>query len=647
VNKTEHITLYTKYIYDIYLSLKKAKKTELTNMDLSKIFEYYSSIKLESQNKKQYYLYEDIDPNFKELNKMSQSDTGIDLCDLVDTIVQCKLRSNYLGWQDCATFFGSNIFKNNNELQIKWRNMIITRNACSKLSKNLIDKSDLFLDVTYDKKEMITYCENLLLNPIVINDETEKFVLRDYQKEAINLIKNNSNCVINLPTGTGKNIVIINSLLKDKAYLMLVPRIALMDQLYEEILKHKPSFKNNIQLIGNGKSTFNTEKLITVCVYNSINLITDFDIFTKIFIDEAHHIAIPELYSNEIENNSKTKKETYLETISNLKKFNNNVYLSATIDKIEEFAHYYKDIRDMIKLGYLCDYTLNVPIFNNDPTDHNICEYLIQKYMNVIIYCDTQEVGNKINNLMNELLCGCSEYIDCKTPKSKIILAINKYKSGEILFLVNVRVLTEGFDAPITKGVCFMHLPKSGTTIIQIIGRALRLHKEKSIANVILPYSCDEDSYAIKSFLKIVAKNDSRIKQSYESKTLGGYINVNIVDKNKSDENNVESDIEFRYEMIHNSLGELENGVEIWLAKLKMVIDYIEKYGKFPPSTSKNYQEKHIGKWILTQKINYTKIQHIMKNKTIYDKWTEFTTSGQNLQIHTQHIFCHTKINGY
>jgi hypothetical protein len=38
---------------------------------------------------------------------MSRRDTGIDLCNLEDTIVQCKLRNNSLSWTDCATFFGS------------------------------------------------------------------------------------------------------------------------------------------------------------------------------------------------------------------------------------------------------------------------------------------------------------------------------------------------------------------------------------------------------------------------------------------------------------------------------------------------------------------------------------------------------------
>jgi ERCC4-related helicase len=47
-------------------------------------------------------------------------------------------------------------------------------------------------------------------------------------KEAIK--NNDQNCIINLPTGTGKNIIIIHSLISNKKYLILVPYIILMEK---------------------------------------------------------------------------------------------------------------------------------------------------------------------------------------------------------------------------------------------------------------------------------------------------------------------------------------------------------------------------------------------------------------------------------
>jgi hypothetical protein len=44
---------------------------------------------------------------------MSRNDTGIDCSDLLDMIVQCKLRKNTLTWKECATFFGSQVIFSN------------------------------------------------------------------------------------------------------------------------------------------------------------------------------------------------------------------------------------------------------------------------------------------------------------------------------------------------------------------------------------------------------------------------------------------------------------------------------------------------------------------------------------------------------
>ena len=83
-------------IYERFNTLIKTNKEEYDNYDLCKIFEYYSCIKLSEEYDKPFYEYNDIDLNFKELNKMSRNDTGIDCCDMNNTIVQCKMRCKTL-----------------------------------------------------------------------------------------------------------------------------------------------------------------------------------------------------------------------------------------------------------------------------------------------------------------------------------------------------------------------------------------------------------------------------------------------------------------------------------------------------------------------------------------------------------------------
>ena len=106
------------------------------------------------------------------------------------------------------------------------------------------------------------------------------------------------NLIINLPTGCGKNFIIANSLKPEKfSYLILVPRIILLEQIEIEILKFNKDYEEYIQRIGDGNNKYNSKKKITICVYNSVKVI-DGDIrdFDYIIVDEAHHVVIPEIY---------------------------------------------------------------------------------------------------------------------------------------------------------------------------------------------------------------------------------------------------------------------------------------------------------------------------------------------------------------
>jgi len=724
--KMDIITLYNKYIYDRYNSLLKSGKEEFDNKDLSKIFEYYTAIKLSEQYGQLFYEYNDIDPNFKELNQMSKNDSGVDLCNLIDTIVQCKLRKQYLNWGECSTFFASrNIFNDEtNSVEIRWKNLLIARNSECKLSCNLSIKNKLFTDITYDRNELLEFLQKIEPKEecIILKEEyikpKEEIILRDYQIECIKLIKNSDkNIIIQLPTGCGKNVIITQYIsqklysshcigiasdenTKPLKFLILVPRIILMEQIRDEFGGlNLPDILDSIQIIGDGNTEFNEDKLITICVYNSIDKISNFAQFEKIFIDEAHHIIKPEIYYNEENTNSeynsdldskyseydsdldseysaddnlsdedlenedlenedlenedlenkdlenkddekeecnldecnldeikeKPKEENYLSKIRKLKKYNNNVFLSATIDQIDEYEYYYKDIRDMINEKYLCDYNIHIPIFSGNidtiKSDTNVCKHLIQNYSNIIIYCNTKKEGIEINKIMNELLPLCSEYIDCDTKRNDRNTILEKFKSGEIPFLVNVKILVEGFNAPITKGVCFLHMPSSKTAIIQIIGRALRLHDYKTIANIILPFSNTEDEKDINNFLRILANNDYRIKQSYDNKKLGGYISLNKVESEEVDSND---NCEFRFTMIYDNIGKLINSEEIWMQKLEDVKAYIDEFGKRPSCTDKNIIIKKYGKWVVNQKLNYKKNKKNMKNENIRKLWENF-----------------------
>jgi hypothetical protein len=120
-----------------------------------------------------------------------------------------------------------------------------------------------------------------------------------------------------------------------------------------------------------------------------------------------------------------------------------------------------------------------------------------------------------------------------------------------------------------------------------------------------------------------MAKNDVRIKRSFENKTRGGYISIepDVNDDNDDEEN---KDIEFKYNLIYNSLGVLQNGQNIWIEKLNSLVQYIDENNKRPSCHSKDDETRKLGQWVDRQVQNYKKKKEIMKNEEIYNKWTEF-----------------------
>ena len=60
------------------------------------------------------------------------------------------------------------------------------------ITNNLLAKNKIFTDKTFDRNEILDYCETLFNNPPITLNQDIKFDLRYYQHEAINLIKNNN-----------------------------------------------------------------------------------------------------------------------------------------------------------------------------------------------------------------------------------------------------------------------------------------------------------------------------------------------------------------------------------------------------------------------------------------------------------------------
>jgi len=368
--------------------------------------------------------------------------------------------------------------------------------------------------------------------------------------------------------------------------------------------------------------------------------------FSYIFIDEAHLIYGSKLYEEnedyeiEVRENddddddvSECSREEFgyksnilsYASLEHIKV----VSFSATIDERENVPFFKISTRDLIDAGYLTPYTLTFPFSQTDNNDDMVCRYLVKDTSHIIVYTRDREHAMYITEKLNEYQNGCAEYVDCMTKKSKRHDIEKRFRKGHLKFLVNVRVYMMGFDAPITNGVCFIHLPMNERSQIQCIGRALRLHPEKKMANVIVPCSLEGSQENMALLLRTIADNDVKFERMFQEKKKGMIEMVMLREENDEDE---DEDEEIKMKtgnfvdtIVFDCYGMCLNPGERWDLNLEKCVDFMDRNEKRPSSSSKNKEEKRLGYWISDQIKNYKKNKQIMSNAEIREKWEAFT----------------------
>ena len=152
------------------------------------------------------------------------------------------------------------------------------------------------------------------------------------------------------------------------------------------------------------------------------------------------------------EDEKKETDKTYGHYIRGLSATKKAVYISATLDNPEDDSLFYEyKVRQAITEGYLTDYQFVFPIFEQDDvTNEQLADYMVtrQRESHCIVYASSCEEGRQFKNHLNRIQKGCAGYIDKETSRTERKRLFAEFDSGEIRFLINVRVLVEGFNAP-------------------------------------------------------------------------------------------------------------------------------------------------------------------------------------------------------
>ena len=335
--------------------------------------------------------------------------------------------------------------------------------------------------------------------------------LRPYQQEALEAIVNFSERGINrqlvvLPTGAGKTVIFSHlPLFKQKSFPMLVlaHRAELLHQAQDKISWSNPHISIEIEQGSNhaGYADVVVASVPTLGRAES-NRILKYpkDYFKTIVIDEAHHAAAPS-YRRIID----YFNSPFLLGVTATPQRSDNTRLTDVFDEIV----YYKTIQDLIEDGYLCPLVGYRVKTNTDISGVATHEGdYVQSQLEEAI--DNPQRNSAIVAAYNNLVPGSKAIVFCAGVKhahnvaasftqsgiaTEVILGdtqedirkdiLQRFKENTLSVIVNVGVLTEGFDEPSVQTIILARPTRSTLLYTQIVGRGTRLYEGKTHCTIL------------------------------------------------------------------------------------------------------------------------------------------------------------------
>lgn len=293
--------------------------------------------------------------------------------------------------------------------------------------------------------------------------------LRDYQIKAVEDVRHSFSqgyravCLV-APTGAGKTRIAleiaIRAVQKGKKILWLSHRLELLNQI-QSILQIPPVYLTNIV---NG---------VEITTIQSLYIKPQLPKADLIIIDECHHYE-----SDEWSRIYEDYKSSWI------------LGLTATPARADGrgLKHHYDSLVVAANMAELRNRNILVPIDIYCPTELLRAGRIAQDPYKVwrdyaegkktIIYCGNIEHAKHVLKSFNS-----AHIVTSESPPFDRAAIIENFRQGKFKILVNVNILTEGFDVPDVECVILARGISHASTYLQIVGRALRAapNKEKSI----------------------------------------------------------------------------------------------------------------------------------------------------------------------
>lgn len=350
--------------------------------------------------------------------------------------------------------------------------------------------------------------------------------LRDYQKEAVDKIKENhlkgvDKQVLVMATGLGKTVVftrLISDMTKQtgKKALILAHREELLEQAKDKLIKTDGDLKIEIEKAEQHASPDADVIVASVPTLGRTNSerIMKFDPkdFCTIIIDEAHH-ASADTYRNVLEtfgvlkdkSDANWNKELLLLGVTATPSRNDNKGIDKIFDKVTYEYGIIKAIEDgwLVRIkAFRVDTASDLSKVHKTAGDFNLGELseavntedrnglVVSAYKRLTpdkkALCFAVDVQHTIDLCKRFNDEGVpSSYVTGSTPKEERHQALLDFKEGKIKVLVNCAVLTEGFDEPTIDVILMARPTQSGILFQQMIGRGTRLSEGKEFLTII------------------------------------------------------------------------------------------------------------------------------------------------------------------
>ena len=340
------------------------------------------------------------------------------------------------------------------------------------------------------------------------------FAPRPYQQEAINSAvtffkgKEKKNAILILPTGSGKSIVIANiaSALEGNT-IVFQPSKEILEQNFAKFVSY--GYRAAVYSASAGQKRIDKVTFATIgSVAQKHHLFRD---FKNIIIDECHLVnSKGGMYHDFIKAIGDAKVVGMTATPYRLTASIGGAelkFLTRTSPRIFNKVIYYIQNDYLFNNGYLAkleyfkfnvvDRTmLTMNSSGTDFTEQSLRAYyrridmptttayyanrLLAKRKNLLIFCTLIAEAQKTAHLIPGAVV-----ITGDTNKADRERILKQFKSGVIKCVVNVGVLTTGFDYPELEAVLIARSTMSLSIYYQIVGRAMRPHPDKVSAWIV------------------------------------------------------------------------------------------------------------------------------------------------------------------